>query len=58
MTKLQMKVSGCFRTLAGAERFAHMRGFIKTACKRKWHLLDLLRRGPNAAVPQLHPVPP
>ena len=55
MAKLQMKISGCFRTRAGAERFALMRGLVETARQRQWPLLDLLRRGPEA-VPQ--PVPP
>ncbi len=48
MAKLQMKIAGCFRTRAGAERFAQMRGLIETARQREWHLLDLLRRGPDA----------
>ena len=55
MAKLQMKISGCFRTRAGAERFALMRGLVETARQRAWPLLDLLRLGPDA-VPQ--PAPP
>ena len=55
MAKLQMKISGGFRTRAGAERFALMRGLVETARQRAWPLLDLLRLGPDA-VPQ--PAPP
>ena len=49
MAKLQMKISGCFRTWDGAARFARMWGLIETARKRGQSLLDLLR---------LDPVPP
>ena len=55
MAKLQMKISGGFRTQAGAERFALMRGLVETARQRAWPLLDLLQLGPEA-VPQ--PAPP
>ena len=57
MAKLQMKVSGCIRTRAGAERFAHMRGLVKTARKREWNLLDQLRQGPDTAAPQPNRMP-
>ena len=57
MAKVHMKIAGCFRTPAGAERFALLRGLVETARQRQWPLLDLLRRGPEAAaLPQ--PVPP
>ncbi|MXZ42467.1 MAG: transposase [Caldilineaceae bacterium SB0666_bin_21] len=56
--KLQMKILGCFRTRAGAERFAHMRGLVETSRKREWYLLDFLWQGPDAAAPQPHSVPP
>ena len=58
MVKLQMKISGCFRTRAGAERFAHMRGLVETARKQKRNLLELLRQSSDAPVPQPNPVPP
>ena len=34
MARPQMKISGCFRTRAGAERFAHMWGLAETARKQ------------------------
>ena len=58
MVKPRMKISGCFRTRAGAERFAHMRGLVETARKQKRNLLELLRQGSDAPVPQPNPVPP
>ena len=54
--KVQMKISGDFRTRDGAEHFALLRGLVETARQRQWPLLDLLRRGPEAVVPQ--PVSP
>ena len=48
----------CFRTRAGAERFAHLRGLVETPRKQKWNLLELLRQGPDAPAPQPNPVPP
>ena len=56
MAKLQMKISGGFRTRAGAERFARVRGLAETARKRGQTLLDLLRLDPDEPWPD--PVPP
>ena len=56
MAKLQMKISGGFRTPDGAARFARMRGVIETARQRGQSLLDLLRLDPDAPWPD--PVPP
>ena len=56
MTKLQMKISGCFRTPDGAQRFAQVRGLAETARRRGQTLLDLLRLDPNEPWPE--PVPP
>ncbi len=58
MAKPRMKISGGFRTPAGAERFARMRGLIETARKQGHNLLDLLRLEPQAPVPWPDPVPP
>jgi transposase len=42
MMKVKAKVSGCFRSLAGAKRFATLRGFISTARKRGWSIIQSL----------------
>ncbi|MYD91552.1 MAG: transposase [Caldilineaceae bacterium SB0662_bin_9] len=39
MMRLQMKISGCFRTLEGARRFADMRSLIETDRKQARDLL-------------------
>ncbi|TID86703.1 IS66 family transposase [Legionella pneumophila] len=40
MVKCKQKVSGGFRTSAGAEYFARIRGFISTARKQQWDILE------------------
>jgi transposase len=42
MSKVQQKISGTFRSLAGARRFARIRGYISTARKNRWNILDVL----------------
>src|SRR5450759_250979 len=39
MMKVKMKISGGFRTNAGAETFATLRSVISTARKRGWNIL-------------------
>ena len=56
MARLQMKISGCFRTPDGAQRFAQVRGLAETARQRGQSLLDLLRLDPDEPWPE--PVPP
>ena len=51
MARLQMKISGGFRTPDGAARFARMRGVIETARQRGQSLLDLLRLDPDEPWP-------
>lgn len=43
MVKLQQKISGCWRTPAGAERFLAVRSYISTTRKNRIGALDALR---------------
>jgi transposase len=44
MAKLQQKISGGWRTLAGAQRFCRLRSYISTARKQRVGVLAALRR--------------
>ena len=43
MIKVKRKVSGCFRTFEGAERFACIRGYISTARKNSKNIFEAIR---------------
>lgn len=43
-TKLHRKISGCFRSKAGAERFAHLRSYLSTTRKHGVPAIDALVR--------------
>jgi transposase len=43
MVKVKQKVSGCFRTLTGAEEFAASRGYISTARKNDQNIFQAIR---------------
>ena len=47
MMKLRMKISGCFRTLRGAEDFAIMRSIIDTARKNGLDVMEVLSGTPE-----------
>lgn len=56
MMKVKQKISGCFRTVEGAERFACIRGYISTARKNSRNIFEAIRDAflenpfiPNAA---------
>ncbi|MFL6052231.1 MAG: transposase [Actinoallomurus sp.] len=47
MIKIRQKVSGCLRTLTGAERFCAIRSYLATTAKHGLGLLDALTRLTN-----------
>jgi transposase len=55
MMKVKAKISGCFRSLAGAKRFATLRGFISTARKRGWSIIESLSLDTEALVRKFAP---
>ena len=55
MGKVRIKVSGCFRTLAGAEHFCTLRTVIETARKQHWSILETLQMTADQLVHKLEP---
>ena len=53
MMKLKQKISGCFRSIQGAEDFAVIRTLIGTARKRGWGIIQSLLRDPQALINDL-----
>jgi transposase len=53
MMKVKMKISGGFRSTAGAETFASLRSVISTARKQGWNILKTLSSPPNALIAAL-----
>jgi transposase len=44
MPKVKQKISGCFRTVDGANNFAIIRSYLDTLHKQGYNLLDALRQ--------------
>ncbi len=44
MLKVQQKISGCFRSVAGAQAFCRIRGYLSTLRKQKLSLLGALEQ--------------
>jgi hypothetical protein len=44
MVKLQQKISGCWRTMAGAQAYLTVRSYVSTARKHKENPLTVLRQ--------------
>jgi len=53
MMKLRQKISGCFRSTAGAEAFATTRTVLSTARKQGWNIIDTLSRPAESLVRNL-----
>jgi len=52
MTKVQPKISGCFRSMEGAKMFCRVRSYLSTCCKQDvsaTKALELLFRGEQPA---------
>lgn len=43
MTKLKQKISGCFRTFEGAQKFCRIRGYISTVRKNEHNVIDTIQ---------------
>jgi transposase len=55
MTKVKMKISGCFRTFNGADLFVRLRSIVSTARKHALNILQSLTADPNKLLATLSP---
>jgi transposase len=53
MMKVKQKISGCFRSLSGAETFCRVRSLLSTARKQGWNILNTIMNGLNGEIPHL-----
>jgi transposase len=52
--KVRQKISGCFRTAAGAQNFAALRSVLSTARKQGWSLIETLQETPEALIAKIN----
>jgi hypothetical protein len=52
MMKVRRKISGGFRSEAGARYFAVIRSLIATARKQEWNILNTLTQSAETLIPQ------
>jgi transposase len=50
MMKVKMKISGGFRTMAGAKTFTRLRSVVSTARKQGWNILETLAAPPASLI--------
>jgi hypothetical protein len=53
MMKIKMKISGAFRTFAGASRFATLRSSPQPHASKGWNILQTLAASPLALIQTL-----
>ena len=58
MTKVKMKISGAFRTFAGAKAFARLRSIVSTARKQGYNILQILAASPSQTPSRNGPLKP
>jgi transposase len=51
MMKVKQKISGCFRSFAGAETFCRVRSLLSTARKQGWNILNIIEDALNGQMP-------
>ena len=56
MTKVRQKVSGGFRTKAGAETYCTLRTAAETARKQGWDVLEAFKESPEMLINRLNPI--
>ena len=54
MMKVKMKISGGFRTKAGADVFATLRSVLSTARKQGWDMINTINANPSALIQALN----
>ena len=54
MMKVKQKVSGCFRSETGAQKFVRIRTLLSTARKQGWEIIDTIVDAFNGKTPQFN----